>query len=151
MYKCLLLLFLSSTQLLLNGQSGTESERINRIVAQNQKDIQELQQAVFYGTPRFTEHSINKGAPYLLKSVNADQVAPGGEKDKCECGQSKGPIAAVGVGVGGAWADIHPAAVDNSTPHTTTVRCDDGVFGVLINNDSRTVQVTCWEKKDHNR
>ncbi len=108
------------------------------------------------------EHSINSGPPYLQKSINADTVAPQGEKDKCECGQSKGPIAAVGVGVGGAWADINPQApnttsapqknVDTSTPHTTTVRCgENGIFGVLINNELHTVQVTCYEGKNHQK
>ena len=104
-------------------------------------------------TQKPLEHSINSGPPYLQKSINADTVAPQGEKDKCECGQSKGPITAapVGVGVGGAWADIHPPApqknVDTSTPHTTTVKCPDGIFGIMINNDNRTVQVTCFEHK----
>lgn len=95
--------------------------------------------------PTYYEHSINKGAPYLLKSINVDTVAPQGEKDKCECGQSKGPIAVI------PNAKLAPT-VDSSTPHTTTVRCgENGIFGVLINNELHTVQVTCYEGKNHQK
>lgn len=66
------------------------------------------------GRPLY-EPAINNGAPFLQKSVNAEDVAP------------------------------LKLTVDNSTPHTTTVHCKDGVFGVLINNETRTVQVTCYE------